>query len=92
MAHQVSLSWNADPDASGGYNVYRGSSASAINTLLNSSPIMTTTYQDTTVAPGDWFYAVAAVGANGVLSPQSTDVSVVIIPAAPTGLIVVSSN
>jgi fibronectin type 3 domain-containing protein len=92
MSHQVTLSWTADTDATTGYNVYRGSSASAINTLLNSTPISATTYQDTTVTPGNWFYAVAAVGANGTLSPQSTDVTVVISLAAPVGLIVVSSN
>lgn len=92
MSHQVTLSWAADSDATVGYNVYRGASASSINTLLNSTPITATTYQDTTVTLGSWFYAVAAVGASGTLSPLSTDVTVTILPSAPSGLIVVSSS
>lgn len=91
MSHSVTISWTADPDAINGYNVYRGSSATAITTKLTATPITTTTYTDPTAEAGDTWYAVTAVGANGVESAPSTSVEAVILPSAPTGLTLVSA-
>jgi hypothetical protein len=92
MAHQVQLSWNADPDASVGYNVYRGTAAGEETTLLTATPITTTTFTDSTPIVGDNFYVVKAVAAGGVLALPSNEVSAVILPAPVTGLVVVSAS
>ena len=89
MAHQVSLSWTASTDANvTSYNVYRSTTAGAeVAPAIGSST--TTTYQDTTVTDGTFFYVVTAL-AGTVESTFSNEVSVAILPAAPTGLTVVS--
>ncbi len=92
MAHSVSLSWNADPDAINGYNVYRGTSATLIPTKLTATPIIATTYVDSTAEAGDTWYAVTAVAANNLESVQSNNVEAVILPAAPTGLVITASS
>jgi hypothetical protein len=83
MAHQVVLSWTVSSDPVSGYNVYRGLTASTISpTPLNSSLITGTTYTDTTVTGGDsYVYDVEAVGADGVFSVPSNQVTTVIPPA-----------
>lgn len=91
MSHNVNLSWTASADASSGYNVYRGTAAGQETTLLTATPITATTYDDTTETAGIWFYAVKSV-VNGVESGPSNEVSVSLRPAAPTALVVVSSN
>lgn len=73
---QVSLSWSAVTDSSlQGYNVYRSSSASGPYTLLNASPIKTTTYTDTS-ASGTEYYQVSAVDNSG--ESERADVSVTV--------------
>lgn len=92
MAHQVTLQWQPTGDPGVTYNIFRGTQAGKENALpLNPTPQTGTTFTDDTVTPGEYFYNVDAV-INGVSSPASNEVSVVILPAAPTGLVVVSSN
>jgi hypothetical protein len=70
----VPLSWTAS-NSTGvtGYRIYRGSST----TPLNSTPVTTTSYTDTTVAAGTTYsYTVTAIGSGGVESARSTALSV----------------
>lgn len=92
MAHSVQLSWNADPDASLGYNLYRGAAAGAETTLVNASLITTTTYTDVSPNVGENFYVVKAVATGNIEALPSNEVSTVILPEPVTGLVVVSAS
>ena len=89
MAHTVVLSWTASTDGIEGYNIYRGTSPSAENTLLNLSPIIGTTFTDTTPTDGEFFYVVRSVK-GGIESVNSNESIARILPAPPTALTIVS--
>jgi hypothetical protein len=91
MAHSVRLSFVASTDSVSGYNVYRSAAAGLKTTLLTPTPITGTTFTDATVVAGNWFYDVTAVE-NGVESQVSNSVNAVILPSAPTNLVLVSDN
>jgi len=54
--HSVTLSWNSSSSVIAGYNIYVSSSSSGPYSLLNSSPVPTTSYVDTNVQAGDTYY------------------------------------
>jgi len=54
--HSVALTWNSSNSAVAGYNVYVSSSSNGPFSLLNSSPVPTTSYVDTSVLAGDTYY------------------------------------
>jgi len=54
--HSVALSWNASSSNVAGYNVYVSSSSAGPYSLLNSSPVPSTSYVDTNVLSGDTYY------------------------------------
>jgi hypothetical protein len=54
--HSVALSWNASSSSVAGYNVYVSSSSAGPYSLLNSSPVPSTSYVDTNVLSGDTYY------------------------------------
>jgi Abnormal spindle-like microcephaly-assoc'd, ASPM-SPD-2-Hydin len=54
--HAVALSWNSSSSAVAGYNVYVSTSSRGPYSLLNSSPVPTTGYVDTSVQAGDTYY------------------------------------
>lgn len=94
LSHSVTLTWVASVDepstllAGEGYNVFRGTSAGNESaTPLNASLVQATTYVDSTVTPGTYFYIVKAV-INGAESIASDEVSAVILPLPPTSLVV----
>lgn len=89
MAHQVTLSWVASTDAVDGYNVYRGTNPPGNEgaTPINSALIVGTSYVDTAVTVGEKLDYVITASKGGVESIHSNEVSVVIPPAAPTGLV-----
>jgi fibronectin type 3 domain-containing protein len=81
----VCLTWVASTTPSVTYNVYRATVSKGENysAPLNSSPIGTLSFYDTTVALGtNYFYTVAAVGSGGALSTPSQEVSA-LIPVPP---------
>jgi hypothetical protein len=76
--HSVTLTWGAEPGVLG-YNVYRRSSGSDPWVKLNSSPVATNAYTDSTVQSGQLYsYAVSAIGSDGLESGLSEIVTVLI--------------
>ena len=94
-AGSVALSWSAATDnvAVGGYRVYRGTTSGF---TADSSSLLTTTtnltYTDAGVAPGTWYYKVAAFDTTGNQSAASAAVSAVVAfvdttaPSVPAGV------
>ena len=73
----VTLSWAVDADAINGYNVYRGTtSGGESGTPLNGTPILTTSYTDSSPVAGANYYVVKAIGSGGTLSPASGEVEI----------------
>src|SRR4029077_11420076 len=92
--HQVALSWGASSGATG-YNVYRSATSGSYTTPLNGSPILGTSYTDSSALNGStYFYVVRAVNGGGS-SGNSNQVSATPqppIPAPPTGLTATPGN
>ena len=84
---QINLTWTAPSGMVTGYYVYRGvTPGGESGTALNSLPISSPTYSDTTVSTGTtYYYTVEAVNGSGS-SVASTEANALTIPAAPTGL------
>ena len=84
----VCLTWVASPTSTvTGYNVYRSTTAGGENYLtpLNSAPVTTLFYNDTSDVVGTtYFYTVVAIGSGGALSIPSSEVSA-LIPVPPSG-------
>jgi len=75
----VTLDWTASTSAVIGYNVYRGTQDGGPYTLLNSSLVTTTQYQDSSVQSGQtYYYVVTAVDSSHVESTNSNQVSATI--------------
>lgn len=80
-AHSVDLTWDASTSVVVGYNVYRGNQAGGPYTKLNSSPMVATSYTDSTVLGGrTYFYVTTAVDAASVESVFSNEA----VAAIPT--------
>lgn len=75
--YSVSLSWNASSSSVVGYNVYRGT-AKGSYAKVNPSLDRNTTYTDTTVSSGTYYYAATAVNSSGQESGYSSPIEVVI--------------
>ena len=81
-SHSVTLTWQPDPFAASGYNVYRSTAASGPYARVNSPDVTATAYTDSSVRVGQvYYYAVTAVGSEGAESSLSDLVSAV-IPAS----------
>jgi hypothetical protein len=90
--HSASLTWGASPDAAANptlsYNVYRLSGACPTSgtagfTKLNTTPVTTLTFTDSTIALGNACYYVTAT-LNGAESVPSNTASAVVLPGVPT--------
>lgn len=73
--HSVTLSWTASTSPVVGYDIYRGTQHSGPYPVkLNSSPLSSTTFTDSTVQSGvTYFYVVTAEDANHVQSDYSNE-------------------
>jgi hypothetical protein len=81
-ATTVGLSWNAVGGATG-YRVLRGTPTTGLAVVASPTA---TSYTDSGLLPGhSYVYAVATVSKKGI-SPASSTLTVVTVPAAPTGL------
>ena len=77
--HSVGLSWTDGDSGIAGYNLYRASQSGGPYTKINSSLISPTTWNDTSVKPGQtYYYVITAVNASGLESPYSSEASAVI--------------
>src|SRR6266581_1255627 len=79
VSHSVTLSWTASTSSVVGYYVYRGTLTGGPYTKLNSTPLVTITYDDSTVQSGlIYFYVVTAMDSNNVESVHSNEISATI--------------
>jgi fibronectin type 3 domain-containing protein len=78
-AHSVQLNWTASPSMVVGYRVYRGTQTGGPYTLLNTTLVPGTSFQDTNVQAGTaYFYTVTAVASNSVESDPSNETEALI--------------
>jgi fibronectin type 3 domain-containing protein len=78
-AHSVTLSWNSSSSSVAGYNVYASPSSAGPYTLLNSSPVPSTSYVDTNVLAGDaYYFRITSVSASNQESAPSASVQAVV--------------
>jgi fibronectin type 3 domain-containing protein len=80
-AHSVALSWDAPSATSDpvtGYNVYRAAGTGSFQ-LVNSSPVVPTSYTDDNVVSGTTYnYIAKSVDASGVESIASNQITLTI--------------
>jgi hypothetical protein len=82
IPHSVILTWNVSTSSDlRGYAVYRAETAGGAFTKLTGSPVLITTYTDTTVASGrTYYYVTTAVDANNAESSYSNQ-AVAVVPS-----------
>lgn len=101
-AHSVALSFTKSTDDTGatgqGYQTWRltGSCPASVTTTAGFTALNTTlftgaTFTDSTVTPGSYCYIVTFTAAAATSVPSNT-AAPVILPAAPTNVIVSGSN
>jgi len=79
ISHSVTLDWIPSTSPVIGYNVQRGTVSGGPYTLLNSSLVTTTLYQDSSVQSGQtYYYVVTAVDSSNVESTYSNEASATI--------------
>jgi hypothetical protein len=77
--HSVALSWSSSGSAVAGYNVYVSPSSAGPYSLLNSSPVASTSYVDTNVLAGDTYYFhITSVSTSYQESAPSASVQAII--------------
>lgn len=78
--HTVSLTWIASTTSSVTYNLYRGTSAGVCNGTPTpyATGITTTSYLDTNVQAGTYYYNVSAVSATGGESTCDGEVQITV--------------
>jgi hypothetical protein len=70
-SHSVDLTWNSVTEAVS-YNVYRSATSGSGYVKINTSPDLTASYNDTTVAAGQtYYYVTTSVDSNSVESAYS---------------------
>lgn len=81
--HAAILTWTASSTTNVTYNVYRSASTSGpFTTPLNTSPITTTTYTDTTVQAGQtYYYVVTAIATSGGFQSADSNTAQGTIPS-----------
>jgi len=78
------LSWNAPTDNTNGtaltnlagYNIYYGTSATAMSTKINIATVGLLDYVVSNLAHGTWYFAMTSVNSMGQESAPSASVSV----------------
>ncbi len=79
VQHSVTITWAASSSTVSGYNVYRGTISGGPYTKLNSTPITTLSYTDSTVSSGaTYFYVVTDVASDGTESAFSNQATAVV--------------
>jgi hypothetical protein len=74
--HSVTLTWKASKSPAKGYNVYRGTKSGGPYQRINPDLVQELRYQDRDVKSGTtYYYVTRAVGANGLESVNSTEIT-----------------
>ena len=96
LSHSATLTLTASPDVTpgtgNGYNFYRSTTSGIYTTgpLNGTTPVVGTSFVDTTIAVGVKYFYVATAVENGLESVHSNEATAtVILPAAPSSLVVV---
>jgi fibronectin type 3 domain-containing protein len=77
-SYYVALNWTVSSSTDVvSYNVYRGTALGSY-TRLNTTPVMTEQYSDTTVEANTYYYVVTAVDSSGVESAYSSPATVTV--------------
>ena len=77
--HSVALSWSPSSSSVAGYNIYVSPSSAGPYSLLNSSPVPSTSFVDTNVRAGDTYYfRITSVSSSYQESAPSVAVQAVI--------------
>jgi len=81
--HTVSLSWNPSTTPNVQYNIYRGTQhLGPYSVKVNSAPISSTSFTDSTVQNGTtYYYVITAVDQHSVESDYSNEAQVLIPPS-----------
>jgi hypothetical protein len=74
----VMLSWTASTSTVAGYNAYVAQTSGGPYTKMNSSPVTETSYTDSNVAAGTYYFVVTSVNSSNVESSDSAQVSAVV--------------
>ncbi|MDO8527931.1 MAG: Ig-like domain-containing protein [Deltaproteobacteria bacterium] len=82
-ATSIDLAWSSVTGASS-YNVYRYTSTGVTTSDTLVTTVGTNSYTNTSLAAGDWYYKIAAVGSTGSVGPLSSEVNAGTLPY-PTG-------
>lgn len=98
-AHTVTITWTASSDAAGNpslvYDIYRAPAACPATPLVfvkvGTTAPLALTFTDTAVPLGTMCYSVTSL-VNGVESVQSNPAPAVVLPAAPSGVLVTKVN
>ncbi len=89
-ANQISLSWQPNSESSlTGYLVFRAIAPGGMYLQQNLTPLTAALYADSDLSTSlRYYYKVRAIGANGILSPESVFASALPLagPEPPTGL------
>jgi Abnormal spindle-like microcephaly-assoc'd, ASPM-SPD-2-Hydin len=77
--HTVALLWDASTSSVSGYNIYRGTQSGGPYSMLNSSPLSSTSYTDSGLLSGTTYYYVStAVNSSNIESAFSNEASAAI--------------
>src|SRR5262245_21230777 len=91
--HRVSLNWTASTSADvAGYRVYRGTTAGGPYVLLNSSPVVGVSYEDSTVQNGQTYYYVATAVDNSNQESVYSNEAQAVVPRANPQPLTVTNN
>jgi hypothetical protein len=77
-AHSVTLSWTPSTSQVNGYYIYRSTVSGGPYSKLNTTLDPESSYADSGLASGNYFYVVTSVDPNGVESGYSNEVAVTI--------------
>jgi fibronectin type 3 domain-containing protein len=77
-AHSVTLSWTPSTSQVNGYYIYRSTVSGGPYSKLNTTLDPESSYTDSGLASGNYFYVVTSVDPNGVESGYSNEVAVTI--------------
>ena len=79
VSHSITLTWTSSTSPSiSGYNVYRANVSGGPYTMLNASPIATTSYLDSRVASGQTYFYAATTVQSTTESTYSTQATAVV--------------